>query len=187
MATEPLADSVPETPDSSHLARLALVAFLLTFVAARIIVFLIMARTIPDLYVHLGGTHIHHLNYGIFLLSGLGAYLIFRRPSRRGRGMAAAIYGVGMALTFDEFGMWVHLGGSYWQRASWDAVTVLAAALALMAFAPSLKRFRPHHWLTGVVLTCAVIAFFIMLHRSLVHAGEVLEPKLHEVESTAPP
>jgi hypothetical protein len=27
-----------------------------------------------------------------------------------------------MALTFDEFGMWLHLGGSYWQRASFDAV-----------------------------------------------------------------
>jgi hypothetical protein len=30
-----------------------------------------------------------------------------------------------MALTFDEFGMWLHLGGSYWQRASFDAVIVL--------------------------------------------------------------
>jgi hypothetical protein len=34
-----------------------------------------------------------------------------------------------MALTFDEFGMWLHLGGSYWQRASIDASIVVAALL----------------------------------------------------------
>ena len=35
------------------------------------------------------------------------------------------MYGVGLALTFDEFGLWFHLGGSYWQRASFDAVVVI--------------------------------------------------------------
>ena len=34
----------------------------------------------------------------------------------------AALMMLAMALTFDEFGMWLHLGGSYWQRASFDAV-----------------------------------------------------------------
>ena len=30
-----------------------------------------MARRMPDLFLHLGGTHVHHLNYGIFLLSAV--------------------------------------------------------------------------------------------------------------------
>jgi hypothetical protein len=34
----------------------------MTFMAARTIVFLIVSRRIPDLYLYLGGTHIHHLN-----------------------------------------------------------------------------------------------------------------------------
>jgi hypothetical protein len=59
----------------THLARTILAAFLLTFMIARIIVFLIMSQTIPDLYVHIKKTHVHHLNYGIFLLSAVGAYL----------------------------------------------------------------------------------------------------------------
>ena len=59
------------SPTSTHLARQILTAFLLTFITARIIVFLIMARTIPDLYLYIGGTHVHHLNYGIFLLAGV--------------------------------------------------------------------------------------------------------------------
>ena len=54
--------------------RLILYVFLLTFIVAQVVVFLIMDRLISDLYFHVGGTHIHHLNYGIFLLSGVGKY-----------------------------------------------------------------------------------------------------------------
>ena len=61
------------------LARIILFSFLLTFILARVVVFLIMSHRLPDLYLHLGGTHIHHLNYGIFLLSGVRAYLLLGR------------------------------------------------------------------------------------------------------------
>ena len=99
-----------------------------------------MEREIPDLYLHLGGTHVHHLNYGIFLLSIVGAVLLFAPPAPGRRlDVVAILYGVGLALTFDEFGMWLHLGGSYWQRASFDAITVLGGALALAAYTPQLK------------------------------------------------
>jgi len=171
---------------STHIARMVLVAFLLTFVSARIIVFLIMFRSIPDLYLHLGGTHFHHLNYGIFLLSIIGGYLLFRSPTSRGLKLAAVAYGIGMALTFDEFGMWIHLGGSYWQRASWDAVIVIAGMFGLIGFAPTLKQFRPRHWLTAIALLLAGVLFFFMLFDSLRYAGKIMGPKMHEVEITGP-
>ena len=41
------------------MARLVLFSFLLMFIASRVTVYLIMARMIPDLYLHLGGNHIH--------------------------------------------------------------------------------------------------------------------------------
>ena len=85
--------------------------FLFTFIAARLLVFLIVARRIPDIYLHLGGTHVHHLNYGIFLLTGVGAYLLLGTPGPRAKLWSARLYGVGLALTFDEFGLWVHLEG----------------------------------------------------------------------------
>jgi hypothetical protein len=170
----------------SHLARTVLVAFLLTFMSARITVFLIATRTIPDLYLYVGGTHIHHLNYGIFLLAGIGCYLLFGRPTGRKLKIAAGIYGIGMALTFDEFGMCIHLGGSYWQRASWDAVTVLAAGFGLITFAPSLKRFRPHHWFTAIILVLVVIVFFALLAKSFKYVGTKLHPRIQKIESTAP-
>ena len=114
-----------------HLARYILVSFLFTFIAARVLVILIVSRRVSDLYLHLGGTHVHHLNYGIFLLSGIGAYLLLGRPATRGLEMASIIYGIGLALTFDEFGLWLHLGGSYWQRASFDVAASNLVALAL--------------------------------------------------------
>lgn len=64
-----------------RLARPILIAFLFTFMAARVLVFLIVSRRIPDVYLNLGGTHVHHLNYGIFLLSAVGAYLLLGVPS----------------------------------------------------------------------------------------------------------
>lgn len=159
----------------------------MTFILARLSVFLIMSRTIPDLYLHLGGNHIHHLNYGIFLLAGLGGFFLFHPRERQDLKLAAVAYGIGMALTFDEFGMWVRLGGGYWQRASLDAVGVLAAVFGLIAYAPSLKRFRPRHWSTAALVAVLVVVFFVMLNGSFQHARRVIGPRLLEMESHGPP
>jgi hypothetical protein len=171
---------------TTHAARWTLAAFLVTFVAARILVFLIMSRTLPNFYVYLGGTHVHHLNFGIVLLSLVGAWLLFHRPQGRQMSLAATVYGVGLALTFDEFGMWVHLGGSYWQRASFDAVVVVAAILGLVAFAPAIRRFRPHHWATAILLALAVIAFSYGLVVSFRYADRRVSPMFQRIEKTNP-
>lgn len=173
-------------PDTQEVARPILVSFLFTFIAARVLVFLIVARRIPDLYLHLGGTHIHHLNYGIFLLSAVGAYLLFADPDLRVLRRMAILYGVGLALTFDEFGLWLHLGGSYWQRASFDAVVVIAALLGLVVVAPALRHFRPHHWATAAALAVALIVFGITLVDSFKYAGRLLM-RIQIIEQSKPP
>src|SRR5580693_2283040 len=121
------------------LARRALFAFVVAFLLARTLVLLIMARRIPNFYFFLRGTHVHHLNYGIFLLAGVGAYLLFGMPRGGALRFAAFGYGIAMALTFDEFGMWLHLGGSYWQRASVDAIVVVAALFSFISFASAIR------------------------------------------------
>jgi hypothetical protein len=130
-----------------RLARATFVSLLLTFIVSRVLVILIMTRKIPDLFLNTGGTHVHHLNYGIFLLSAIGGVLLFAQNlTEAHRRICAWIYGFGMALTFDEFGMWLHLGGGYWQRASFDAVIVLLSLFGMVAFAPNLERMKSHHW-----------------------------------------
>jgi hypothetical protein len=168
------------------LARLTLVAFLFTFIASRTLVILIMARRMPDLFLHMGGTHVHHLNYGIFLLSAIAGVLLFARLNDKQRSVCALAYGFGMALTFDEFGMWLHLGGSYWQRASFDAVVVLLGVFGILAFLPRWKRIRAHHYVTGCLLLVSVVVFYLLLLKSLKHANEKLMPRLMELEQKGP-
>ena len=167
-----------------QLARLVLFVFLLTFVLARAVVFGIMARWLPDLFLHLGGTHVHHLNYGIFLLCGAGAWMLFAPPTGRRRSACAVFYAIGLALTFDEFGMWLHLGGGYWQRASFDAVTVIAAVLALIAYAPARGQWTRRHVIAAFLILIAVVVFGAMFTHSL-HKHDV-GPRLHRLENAVP-
>jgi hypothetical protein len=174
----------PTEPGSRRLARVVLLVFLLTFILTRVLVFLIMARVLPDLFVHLGGTHVHHLNYGIVLLCATGAWLLFAPPQGHPRTLCAVLYAIGLALTFDEFGMWLHLGGGYWQRASFDAVTVIAAVLALLSYAPARGSWTRRHVVGAVIVTIAVALFGVLLAHSLsVHQ---VGPRLQQLERGGP-
>jgi len=173
-------------PDARRLARHALLLFLVTFVGSRVLVFLIMQRRIPDVFLHFGGTHVHHLNLGIFLLAGLGAALVFVELPARALDWTARLYGIALALTFDEFGMWLHLGGGYWQRASFDAMTVLGSLLALAAFAPPLRRWRLRGWATAGMLVVVVVTFLWLLAASFRFAART-EPRFRRLEEQAPP
>jgi hypothetical protein len=169
------------------LARVVFTTFLLTFITARLLVILIMGRMIPDLFLHMGQTHVHHLNYGIFLLCTVAGILLFFQVSERERWWCAVAYGFSLALTFDEFGMWLHLGGGYWQRASFDAVIVVASLFGMIAFAPPLQRMRAHHWITGGITAIAIVVFYIMLFKSLDYADKKVGPRLERLEEKGPP
>lgn len=172
---------------SYELARRALFAFILTFIASRTMVFLIMSQRMPNLYFFLRGTHVHHLNYGIFLLAGVGAYLLFWTPGGRASRVTALVYGIAMALTFDEFGMWLHLGGSYWQRASIDASIVVAAVLSLVGFARSIRSFESRHLKASIAILIALIAFGVVLYDTSVHIGQLEGPRLRQLELASSP
>jgi hypothetical protein len=176
-----------DSPTAHELARRALLAFILTFIASRTVVLLIMARRIPNMYFFLLNTHVHHLNYGIFLLAAVGAYLLFAAPQGDAARRAALAYGIAMGLTFDEFGMWLHLGGSYWQRASIDATVVVAALLAFIAYATSIRTFEARHLRAFLALAVAVVLFGVVLYDASMHIGKVEGPRLHELELESSP
>jgi hypothetical protein len=184
----PLDDPKQQRAHETHeLARLVLATFIFTFVIARILVIFIMAGKLPpELFFHVSGTHVHHLNYGIFLLSIAGAYLIFVRPMGTKMAVIAVVYGIGLGLTFDEFGMWLHLGGLYWQRASYDAVVTIAALLALIAYGSTIRHWRPQHRITVVALVIVLTVFGIVLKRSMKWADRHFGPKLYQLEEKGP-
>ena len=170
-----------------RLARRALFGFIVTFVLARIFVFLIMAKAMPNLYFFMGKTHVHHLNYGILLMSAVAGFSVFRRPTGRAAEITALLYGVAMGLTFDEFGMWLHLGGSYWQRASVDAVIVVAALFGLFSFARSLERLEARHFRAFIVLVVLLVGFAVTLYLAGNHLANVAGPTLQQLEVDSSP
>ncbi len=146
-----------------------------------------MSHQMPNLYFFLQGTHVHHLNYGIFLLAGVCAYLLFFVRSEKELRFAAIAYGVAMALTFDEFGMWLHLGGSYWQRASVDAIIIIAALFGLIGFASAIRKFESRHLKGSIALLIALIAFGVVLYDASVRIGALAGPRLEALELSSSP
>ena len=185
--TDMTTEAIATRAHTHKLARLALFGFVLTFIVARAFVFLIMSHQIPNLYFFLQGTHVHHLNYGIFLLAAAGGFSVFRRPVGRAAEFNALAYGVAMALTFDEFGMWLHLGGSYWQRASVDAVIIVAAVFGICAYARSIVRFESRHFWGFILLVVALVGFGWVVLTAGNRLGTLVGPRLQELESSSSP
>lgn len=82
--------------------------------------------------VEVGGTHIHHLVWGIITILITGWIAIAIDPGSPGREIVAVLFGIGTGLTLDEFALWLELKDVYWSeggRKSIDAV-IVAAILA---------------------------------------------------------
>jgi len=121
----------------------ASVSFFLTFGGVRAVVFAILHQIPPFHFIEVGGRHIHHLVFGIIILLlvgygwlaeiGTGADHSSILLSR----LMSILYGVGAALTLDEYALWLNLRDVYWSpegRSSIDAVILFGALLAAGAW-----------------------------------------------------
>src|SRR5207302_750578 len=68
--------------------------------------------------VSAGGTHVHHLVWGIALLIAVGYVWLLEVGvgSSWIASLTAILFGVGAALTLDEFALWLNLQDVYWDR-----------------------------------------------------------------------
>ncbi|MCB0876973.1 MAG: hypothetical protein R2718_05030 [Solirubrobacterales bacterium] len=120
--------------DSGELpALLLLIAFGATFGITRFITHSIRAERFSWLGdIEAGDTHIHHLVWGICLLLAAGLLAVAVQAPLE---VTAIVFGVGAALTLDEFALWLHLDDVYWSeqgRQSIDAVIVFAIVSGFM-------------------------------------------------------
>src|SRR5688572_6020667 len=116
---------------------LFLVSFLLSFGFIRTSAHMIRAQVSwwPG-NVQVGGTHIHHLVWGICLLLICGYAGGVVRPDEPWQQLTIIGFGIGAGLTLDEFALWLNLRDVYWEaegRRSIDAVIVVAVLAALGA------------------------------------------------------
>ena len=135
---------------------IASVSFLLTFIGTRVLVSLIMHNQGPFEWVVVRGMHIHHLVWGILILLfvGYGWLLDLGRShsplsiflSR----LMSVSYGVGAALTLDEFALWLNLEpNAYWSQAgrvSIDAVIIFGSLLGVGAWGAPFFRALQRMW-----------------------------------------
>ena len=85
--------------------------------------------------VEVGGTHIHHLVWGICLLLVFGWIGITQDLSSPWLQITAVAFGIGTGLTLDEFALWLNLRDVYWEsegRESIRAVILVAAVTGLL-------------------------------------------------------
>jgi len=129
----------------------ASVSFFLTFAGVRAVVFAVLHQIPPFHFIQSGGRHIHHLVFGILILLLVGyAWL-----AEIGTGaddssillsrLMSILYGVGAALTLDEFALWLNLRDVYWSpqgRSSIDAIILFGALLAASAWGVPLLQSR---------------------------------------------
>ena len=146
--------TIPDRPRQRMF--LASVSFLLTVVGVRVLVRMIVYHEGPFQWVMIHGTHIHHLVWGILilLLVGYGWLMDLGRAHSPlsiffSRLMSVG-YGVGAALTLDEFAIWLDLEpDAYWSRTgrlSIDAIILFGSLLAVGAWGAPFFRGLGHLW-----------------------------------------
>jgi hypothetical protein len=123
-----------------RVALRVLAAFLITLAILRVITAIIHFELFPHgpfrNLITASGLHIHHLFWGILLLMLTGFIaLATRAPKWHLR--IAVMFGIALALTLDEFALWLRLADVYWSPEgveSLKAAAVVAALLAVYVF-----------------------------------------------------
>lgn len=85
--------------------------------------------------VEVGGTHIHHLVWGIIVILIFGWIGVTQELESPWAQLVPIGFGIGAGLTMDEFALWLNLRDVYWEkegRRSIDAVIVVVAATGLL-------------------------------------------------------
>ena len=114
-------------------------SFLLTFIGSRV-----FSHLAPDFYLFEvePGLRIHHFTYGFFILA-IAGYLALIHNGPRGTYWIALLFGMGLGLAFDEFGMWLRLKDDEIARFNYDGFNIAIGFFFLVLFAkPGIKLLK---------------------------------------------
>jgi hypothetical protein len=175
---------------------LASLCFFVTFGLTRLATHTQRSSDAPYVLL-IGGTHVHHLVWGILLLLVVN-YLWLVQPREGdaatfGRAMAV-LYGVGAALTLDEFALWLKLRDVYWERegrASIDAVLLFGALVSAGLWGGPFVRAVSRHLLRpmvrgSVTAVTRALARVGLAHRAPSVVPAHVEPPLADIVPVTP-
>lgn len=102
-------------------------SFIITFSIARIV-----SHLAPEFYLEISpGLHIHHYTYGFFILA-ISGYLTLVFSGPRAKFWLALLFGIGLALSFDEFGMWLRLKDDEEIRLHYDGFNIIIGLIIFL-------------------------------------------------------
>jgi hypothetical protein len=155
-------------------ALLILAAFIITFVLTRLYTRLGRSRGWGS--GHAGDVHVHHMVVGIVfaLVSGWAALAL--DPTTPWVQILGVFFGIGAALTLDEFALWLYLKDVYWTqegRASIDAVilAVMLGSVVVLGMTPVGIDESAGADVVAVSVTLAVIASVISILKGKFYLG----------------
>ena len=110
-------------------------ALIVTFSVTRIVTARIRKGSTGLRNWSIGGVHVHHQVFGILLMVAAGSLQFAYQGSGPMADVLAALFGVGAALTLDEFALFLRLDDVYWReegRSSVDAVIIAILVTGLL-------------------------------------------------------
>ena len=157
----------------AHLATIALLSFIFSFIAART-----FTTFYPSTVLVSNGIHVHHFWYGIVLLA-IGGWLGISYSGRETDRVAAILYGAGGGLIVDEVGLLLTFG-NYWTGLTYTFLIILLAFVTIlmlfnryrqpiMTELAELARNKVSLYL-GVFLAAVSVAFITQTNNALVTA-----------------
>lgn len=137
----------------SHLHEvpfIVFVSFLTTFVVTRTYIFFTHHDILSAIFsverITINGIHIHHLTWGIIIMS-ISGFLSLINKSPYVHRRLALIYGVGLGLIFDEFAMWLHLEDNYYSSLTYNSIVTISLVLLSAIYFPGFWRRMKNHFI----------------------------------------
>jgi hypothetical protein len=130
------------TDPSQRAGVVVLLGFLASFAFIRMSTRLMRSPRVPwwpGSIESSSGVHVHHLVFGIGLMISSGFLAFAILPGSPWMDILAALFGIGIGLTVDEFALWLYLEDVYWTREGRSSVDVaiVCALLGLLVIVTS--------------------------------------------------
>jgi hypothetical protein len=143
---------------------LILLSFLITFGLTRLYTRLARDRNWSS--GHAGDVHLHHMVFGIVFILVAGFLALAVDPGHPWIDLLGVLFGVGAALTLDEFALWLHLKDVYWAeegRASLDAIIMATMLGGLIVLGVTPFGIDKHASGLGIAIAVSVGTLFSLI------------------------
>lgn len=137
--------------DSRRLTQLLILfSFLITFAVIRIITNLQKLGLILNPNAN-SLLHVHHLVPGIILIIFSGYIGLSFWVTHKTRRLMAVLFGIGAALTIDEFALWLYLKDVYWEKLGRTSIDAVIYTVIILSIIFVLSEIHDHEWIKRIV------------------------------------